>query len=259
MALATALPAPAYADAIPDATYSFLAPGGESVTFTVSADGTIVNSYNITAVGQEAGGNTCDFHAEGDSGVWQGAPIVNDTFQYSLGDDIIFDGQFTGAQSAAGTFRLYDPPLGSAPACDTGTLDWTATTTATPPGQQSTGSGSGAGGSGSGGGGKSSGSGSKPGAQHAKATYRSRVTLRKASRVKFVGQITVAIAACRADRTVTLWIGPKRAATTRSRANGSFSFRRSAATHGEPVRASASRRNLAGAICAAGTSRFIGG
>lgn len=236
LALIAAAPVSAYTVAVPRATYSFAAPGGESLTFTVSADSTVVTSYDITAIGHEAGGKSCDFHAEGDAGDWEGATIINDSFEYSLRNQVIFHGKFTGAQSAAGTFTLYDPPIGSTPACETGTLKWTAKTTTRP----------------------SSLTTSDGGKRHAKPVYRPGLTLREVAPAKFVGQITATAAGCRADRTVTVWINAKAAFTTRSRANGSFSFPASSAMAGQQyVRASIGAHTLAKASCAAGTSQFV--
>ncbi len=148
--------APAVADPVAGATYTGFATDTAKVTFTVSSDGTIVTSYSIAGIP----GSTCDFEAGGPAGVWVGAPISDDAFAYTIGDTISFQGTFTGPQSATGTFRFTQPALGKAPACDSGTVSWTATTTA---GGGSGGSGSGgSGGSGSGGSGSggSGGSGS---------------------------------------------------------------------------------------------------
>jgi hypothetical protein len=242
--LAAVSTAQTHSNAIPGATYKFTAQGGLSMTFSVSADGSTVDFYNITAVGHEANGGTCDFHAEGDRGIWAGAPIVNNTFKYNLGDNIVFEGRFTGGQSAAGTFTLYDPPLGSAQACHSGTMNWTATTTAKPP--HSTGNG----------GGSSTGNG---GGSDPKRTYRTGVSLHRASLRKLAGRITATVGVCRVDRKVTLWIGHRRIATTLSRSSGSFSFRRTMRMRGKSVRASASNANLPALICGAGSSRFIRG
>lgn len=113
--------------AIPGATYTGSADGGQ-LTFTVSSNGEAVTSYEIYgANGHNPDGSGCRFVAEGDAGVWPGATIAGNFFSYQVGSELLFEGQFTGAQSAAGTFE-YAIPGG----CDTGRIAWTAATTAVP-------------------------------------------------------------------------------------------------------------------------------
>jgi hypothetical protein len=234
---------PAYADPVPGATYTGVAADGAGVVFTVSSDGTIVDSYRVTDVMAPG----CQFTAEGDNGIWPGAAIVNNAFSYQLYTAIYFDGTFPGAQSASGTFRFDDAATAATAACDTGTVAWTATTTATPP---STGSGTGTGpgtGTGTGGGG------------HGKRTFATRVAFRKLSRKLVGGRVTSSDAACRADRTVILWRLSKRIGSTKSKAGGSFSFARSSKVRGHRVRASVAARTVKSGICAAGSSTFITG
>jgi hypothetical protein len=220
--------AAAQADPIAGATYNGVAEDGASVSFTVSPDGTIVSSYRMGMVS----GDTCMFVGEGDKGVWEGAPIVNGAFEYRLYDAILFKGFFPGAQSAAGTFRFYNHASNAAPACDTGIVHWTATTTARPP--------------------------TKPPPQsHPKPTFVTRVVLRKLSSTRVGGRLSSPNGACRPSRTVTLWRGPRRIASTRSKPDGSYSFPRSKLVRGHRVRASVSRRTLRSSVCAAGSSKFI--
>jgi hypothetical protein len=235
---------PAAADPIAGATYSGVATDGADVGFTLSADGTLVTSYRITGVKA----NTCQFIAEGDNGVWRGAAIVAGAFTYTLDGAILFQGTFPGAQSASGTFRLYDGATSATAACDTGIVSWTATTTATPP--------PGTGGSGPSGGGSGATSGGGTGGSQGKHAIATRVSFRELSRKRIGGRIRSSSATCRAARTVILWRGSRRIGSTKSKANGSFWFRRTARTHGR-VRASTPARTVHGVVCDAGSSTFI--
>jgi hypothetical protein len=212
-----------------------------------------VNSYAITGASGTAGNGTgCRFLGEGDSGVWPGAPIVNNAFSYQVGVDIVFQGTFPGSQSAAGTFRFFTPPSSTTAGCDTGTVSWTATTTATPP----PGGGTGGGGSGSG---TPSGSGGGTGGKPSKHKFATRLSFHKLSSKLVGGQIRSSNVACRAGSTITLWRGSRRIATTRSKAQGKFQFARSAKVRGHAVRASVAARTVKSGICAAGSSTFIKG
>lgn len=277
--------AAADADPIAGATYNGVAADGATVTFTVSSDGTLVDSYKVSGVHVGA----CQFVGEGDTGIWPGAPIANDAFEYQFYDAILFAGTFPGAQSASGTFRFYDPATSETAACDTGSVSWTATTTATPPSSGSgggsgtgTGSGSGTGtgagsgsgtgtgtGSGSGGGtgtgtgtgtGSGTGTGTPPGTGGRRTpSFATRVALRRLSGQLLAGRIHTPSAACRAGRRVTLWRGSRRIASTRSKADGEFSFDPAASLRGHSVRASVAARAVRSGLCAAGSSTFIAG
>lgn len=125
-------PAAACAAVVPGATYSGLASDGASVTFTISSDGTIVESYEIQGVhGTDVNGNGCTIYSQGNEGVWPGAQISGGAFDYSIGSPTEFDfaGTFPGAQSASGTFYFDNPAVGSSTGCATGTVPWTATAT----------------------------------------------------------------------------------------------------------------------------------
>jgi hypothetical protein len=232
-----AAPTPAYADPVPDATYHGVATDGATVSLTVSSDGTIVTAYNV--IGAHA--DTCTFYGEGDPSGWVGAPIASNAFRYQFYDRIMFAGTFPGPQSAAGTFRFYDVPQGGRPACDTGTVSWTATTTAKP-----------SAGTGSAGGGAQSGSGKK-------RPFVTRVVLHKLSKTRIGGHLSSSKASCRAGRTVILWRGTHRIASTKTKANGTYTFTRPALWRNRRVRASATVRYLprAAGTCAAGSSSFI--
>ena len=249
MATLTLAAVPAAADPVPGATYNGVAADGANVTFTVSPDGTLVDSYRFTNVTA----NGCQFTAEGDKGVWEGAPIANNAFDYELSTAtaISFRGTFPGAQTASGTLRLHDAATSTTPACDTGTIAWTANTTATPP--SGTG-GSGGGGSGSGGGGNGTGSSGGGGSKHVFAT---RVTLRKLSSKRLGGRLSSSSGACRAGATVILWRGQRRFARTKTKANGTYWFARSKAVRGRRVRASVLARTVKAGVCAAGSSTFM--
>jgi len=244
--VATALVAgQARADAIAGAAYAGTAADGATVRFAIAADGTSVTSYRISDVP----GSTCTFNAEGDASVWEGAPIVDGAFDYALEDAIAFHGTFPGAQTAAGTFRFFNHATAATPACDSGTVSWSATTTATP---------AAAGGGGAqGGGSQTSGSGGGP--APAPPRFATRVTLGRLSRTRLGGHVGSGVRACRGGRVVTLWRGQQRIATTRTRADGSFRFARSARVRGRRVRASTPLRTVKGALCTAGSSRFVKG
>jgi hypothetical protein len=229
---------PAAAAAIPGATYTGVPASGGTLTLTVAADGTRVSSYRI-----DVQGDTCTFVAEGDDGVWEGAAIVSDVFEYRLYDSIVLRGTFSGAQSVTGTFRLYNYAVGSKPACDTGTVAWSASTTATPPAPGSTVA--------------TGGSAATP--SSARPRFATGVLLRRRSRSKLSGRVRSASATCRAGRRVLLVQGSRTIASTRSASDGRYSFRRTARLRGRRVRALATARALEGATCAAGSSKAIRG
>jgi hypothetical protein len=235
LAVASAIVAvPAFAAPIGGATYTGVAADGAQVTFTVSPDGTLVDSYRFDGVF----GNDCMFFGEGDQGVWQGAPIHNNAFTYSLGSAMSFAGAFSGKQSVSGTFQMHQDAIENRPACDTWSVNWTASTTATP---------GGSGGGGNGGGGH--------GGTLAIAT---RVSLRRGS-AKLLGALHSSSKACLVSRTVILWRGSRRMGHTSSRAGGKFYFARKASLRGSHVRASVLARTVRGGLCSAGSSTFIRG
>jgi len=259
--------AAAAAQPVAGATYSGTAADGGSVTFTVSSDGTLVDSYEISGVsGMEPNGGTCSFLGEGELGDWPGAPITGEVFSYDIGSSLHFQGSFTGAQAASGTFRFDDPAAGTAPACDTGVVTWSAATAATPPvsgggaGGGGTG-GSGTGGSGTGGGGTggsgTGGSGSGRTAPPSTRSVTSRVVLRRLAGDRVGGTVQSNALVCRAWRTVFLWRGSKRVRSVRTGARGVYSLAVWRGIRGRPVRATVAERRHAGITCAAGSSTFI--
>jgi hypothetical protein len=182
-----------------------------------------------------SGRTPCQFFSAADSQGWDGALISNNAFAYRYSDAIEFSGTFPGAQSASGTYRVNVQPSGGT-RCDTGVVRWTATTTATPP----PGTGPGAPGN--------PGTGSGP---HSK--FATRVVLRKLSQKRAGGRITSPNKLCVGrGRTVILWRGSRRIASTKTRADGSYWFARTAAVRKHRVRASVP----ATALCAAGSSKY---
>lgn len=244
LALPLAIAAPAaYADAIAGATYTGVAADGAVIGFTVSSDGTLVDSYRIG----DSKGDHCTFYAEGVSGVWEGAPINGGAFAYHLYSSFFLHGSFPGPQSAAGTFEFHNSGAGGQPACDTGVVSWTATTTATPPSP---------GGSGAGGG-KPQGNGVGPGAHGSRPKFATRVVLRKLAAKRLGGRVSSSSRACRSGRTLILWRGSHRIGSTRAQASGRYSFPRTARLRGRRVRVTALARSVPAGICEAGSSTFI--
>jgi hypothetical protein len=119
---------PAAAFHIPSATYSGTHTGGGTVSFQVSADGSQIASWTVRNV---PGTPSC-FWTEASPAPPFTIPIVNQAFDDSYSDGSFFRGTFDAVRSASGTLRLNDP---SGP-CDTGTVSWKATTTASPAGSQ---------------------------------------------------------------------------------------------------------------------------
>jgi hypothetical protein len=242
--LLLALAAVAYANgaASPGATYTGTN-GGVAVTFTVSGDGTMVDSYSITGViGHEPTGGTCQFVAHGAQGVWQGAPVNGRAFRYNLGAEILFRGEFTGPQTASGTFRLYYPPIGSTPACDTGWVAWTASTTAKPLGGSTAG--------GTAGGETTNGRSKTP-------TYLTWVSLKKVSANWLGGSVKAASGLCVNARTVYLMSGGKRVSKVRTNVHGTYRIPMGPQLRAARVRAAVPSRRTSRAICAAGSSKFL--
>ena len=251
-------PVIALADPVGGATYDGRASDGAELTFTVSADASVVRSYRII----NARGDTCTLYADEDAGSWPGAPINNNAFDYSFGasNSNFFRGTFAGSQTASGTFRLYDPATSTTPACDTGTVTWTASTGSRPSsgGSGGSGSGSGSGSGGSGGGSNGGGTGSG-GHGRGRSTFATRVVLHRLSHVRLGGHLSSRTGACMTGRTVSLWRGTHRIARTKSRRGGAYTFRGLRGVRGKAVRASVSRLVVRAGICSAGTSRSIRG
>lgn len=107
---------PVTADHVSGATYRGTVDGGGTVEFTVAADGSAIPSFLIDGVA----GDTCTFNDVEKTNV-----AINDHAFDASGGGVDVAGSFTAGGNASGTLRLsLGPPI----ACDTGTVDWTAST-----------------------------------------------------------------------------------------------------------------------------------
>ena len=229
--------APARADHVAGATYYGTHSAGGTIELTLSADGKRVESY----VARTIQGDTCSFVAEGDVGDWPGAAISDEAFEYRLYDAILFRGSFRDRLTATGTLRLYNRATDVKPACDTGTVTWTAKTTPSgdpPPGAPPT--------------------SHAPKLTPGMPTVATRVTLHR-SRASLKGKLISANATCRGRRTVTLLRGTRKLRTAKAKADGSFSFRRTRSIRGRSVRVTVASFTGAAAICRAASSKRIKG
>jgi hypothetical protein len=105
---------------IPGAFYTGTHSDGGTVSFLVSPDGAQVTGFRIEDYETEF----CDVDFIRHNA---GAPIVNNAFTFSSGLlEFGYSGSFPGVQLAQGTFSDTE--------CETGTLTWTARTTASPAG-----------------------------------------------------------------------------------------------------------------------------
>lgn len=210
--------------------------------FTISPDGTLVTSYYLVGVT----GNTCSFYSNAETPEWPGVPLEQNAFDFEETGSVAISlkGSFPGAQSASGTFSLHQNPTAGTAACDTGTVSWTATTTSMPASAGTGGPGSGGPGSGP------AGSGHKP-------TFVTRLRLRRVSRTRLGGRVSSPNRSCRARRKVFLWRGSRRIASTKSKANGDFTFPRSVAVRSRRVRVSSPWLTIGAGTCAAGSSTFM--
>ena len=232
--------APALAAVVPGATYNGKGADYALVTFTVSSDGSTITSYSITNVR----GNTCMFNGNGVAGSWAGTPIVNGAFDFQLGTGLTFQGSFPGAQTASGTFEFHDNAVpGQTAACDSGVVSWTATTTSAPPNGKGNGNGIG--------------NGNGGGAHTARVV--THVTFGKLSRTRIGGRLRSSSRGCLVSRSVILMRGSKRITTTRTKANGTYSFARSGKVHGHRVHVQVTARTLAGTLCEAASSGVVKG
>jgi len=234
---------PALASPVAGATYNGRTADGAYVRFTVSANGTQVNSYEITGVI----GDTCQFSAQGNEPAFPGAPIKGNAFTYGFDGAFSFSGKFNGAHSATGTYHFHRDAIGAQPACDSGVVSWTATTGT--PGTSPT-----------------SGTSPTPGTPGTSPTsgtpgmptVKTRVSLRKMALARLGGQITAARGTCTRSRTVTLWRGKKRIRSTRSGKRGSYWFARTASIRDRRVHVTVAKSTVTGAICSAASSKTVG-
>jgi len=244
--LCAATAVPALASPVPGATYNGRTADGAYVVFTVSADVSQVNSYEITGVI----GDTCQFSAEGNEPAFPGAPIENNAFTYGFDQVFSFSGDFDGAQSATGTYHFHRDAIGKQPACDSGVVSWTASTTDEPTVTRAPPSGSPS----------PTGSSSCPRgcASSSSQFIKTRVSLHTMAFSRLGGRITASGATCTRGRIVTLWRGKRRIRSTRSGKGGSYWFARTATVRGRLVHVTVATRMVTGAICGAASSKTIG-
>lgn len=121
----------ARANHIAGATYSGTHAQGGTVSFTVSPDGSGISSFSV---GGPVQGDTCSFSGI-NTNYAQPLPVVNHAFSDTT-PPFTASGSFPGLQSASGTFRMRTQVF-PAPACDSGEVGWSATTTSSPPAPQS--------------------------------------------------------------------------------------------------------------------------
>lgn len=127
LALLTFAPS-AVAFHIPGATYDGTHAGGGTVSFTLTADGSGISNFTI---GGPVQGNICTFSGSSITFV-QPLPIVNHAFDSSSGTTAV-NGSFGAVQQASGSFRIKTfGPF----SCDSGTVTWTARTSASPAGSE---------------------------------------------------------------------------------------------------------------------------
>ena len=220
---------------IPGATYNGTTKDGATVKITLSPDGTKVDSYVIDGVR----GDTCIFHAEGHPPEFKGAAISNHSFSYQWYYATDIRGTFSGAQSVTGWFRLYNPTVeGVKPACDTGEVQFTLTTTATPPpgGSQPT--------------------ETTPKRTAAVARYSTKLTLRRVGK-NLRGTLKSNGPGCEVGRVVRLYKRGRVVARTKSGKDGSFTFRRSKSLAHKRVQAKVPAKSSASAYCRAAASKML--
>ena len=113
---------PAQANHIAATTYTGTHSGGGTVEFTVSADGAGVTGFTATNVP----GETCTFVK---ISISFPLSISNHAFSQTTTTSLSLSGSFPTTGSAEGKLRarLMGIP-GISPGCDSGTLNWTATT-----------------------------------------------------------------------------------------------------------------------------------
>jgi hypothetical protein len=117
------------AEHIPGATYSGAHTGGGSVEFDVSGDGSGITRFAATNIP----GDNCTFDSLEINFVTP-VPIVNHSFSRQVTSGLSFDGSFASPGAASGTLRARQAAIPFvSPACDSGTLNWNASTNAPTP------------------------------------------------------------------------------------------------------------------------------
>ena len=252
---AVALVSSASGNEIAGATYRGVTADGATVELTVSQDGTEVHSYVIDGAHSDpALGDTCNFHAEGNPPEFQGAAISNHSFSYQWYYATDIRGTFSGAQSVTGWFRLYNPAVKDVkPACDTGEVRFTLSTTATPP--PST---------------EQTPTGTQPTETSptvtrrtssspriaAVARYSTKLTFRRVGKT-LRGTLKSSGPGCQVGRDVRLYARGKAVARAKSGKDGSFTFRLSKALAHKRVQAKVRTKSSASAYCRAATSKLL--
>jgi hypothetical protein len=238
-------------DEIAGATYRGATANGATVELTVSQNGTKVDSYVIDgANGDPALGDKCTIHAEGHPPQFAGAAITNHSFSYQWYYATDIRGTFSGAQSVTGWFRLYNPAVeGVKPACDTGEVQFTLSTTATsPPPTETdtqptettptvTGT-------------------SPPPPRAEVARYSSKLTLKRVGK-KLRGKLTSKGPGCQVGRYVLLLSRGRAVARTKSGKDGSFTFRLSKSLAHKRVQAKIRAERSASAYCRAAATKLL--
>ena len=97
--------------------------GGSAVSFAVTGDGAGIANFSIAG---PLPGSSCTF-SNVQTTFGTPVPIVNDAFT-SSSSSFVLAGSFPGPQSAQGTLQVRSTFSG----CSTGTVAWSATTTAPP-------------------------------------------------------------------------------------------------------------------------------
>lgn len=227
---------------IAGATYTGTHAGGGALSFTVGADGSRLVSHRIEAIP----GDTCIYVAQGDAGEWVGAPVLGNVFAYDLHDAFFFTGTFPGEQTAVGTLRLFNRAVaGVKPACDTGVIQWSASTqSVAPPAGQAPAV-------------TPPGTTPRPATRPKRRTYRTTLLVRKPTARRLTARVRSLGAGCARGRTVKLKRGLRTIASATSSASGLVAFKLSASMRGQRVRMTVGAKVGATLACTAGSSKTL--
>jgi hypothetical protein len=119
---------------IPGATYAGNHDGGGTVDFDVSGDGSGITRFHATNIP----GDTCVFN-DIEVNFVTPVPIDNHSFSRQVNTGLSFDGTFPSAGNATGTLRARQSAIPFVqPACDSGVINWNASTNAPPPSDTAT-------------------------------------------------------------------------------------------------------------------------
>ena len=244
-ALALAAAATAFAQ-VGGATYRGTHAARGSISFKLSGDGKRVVSYSIRPITADK----CEFVAQGDEGVWEGADIHDGHFSYTLENAITFEGTIEG-RTATGTFRTWRTAVaGERESCDSGTVAWSAATPGSDPPPLPT--------DGGGGGQGRTGSTTSPTGKPVVRTVRTVLVVRRRDARRITGRLSSSVKACRARRSITVIRGRRVVARAISKSDGTFTFKRTAKTRGKSVRIIVANGVLPGTVCATATKQLKG-